>query len=66
MLYYNNWIILLNLYKNLLPFFKEDILTIPGNKFNNKGYTNDNPKLIKVSLIKWIWVFLYTAPKHPK
>ena len=40
------------------------ILNIPGIKFNPNGYSIDNPKLIKVSLINIIWVFLYTAQKE--
>ena len=40
------------------------ILNIPGNKYITNGSTKDNPKLIKVSFIKWIWVFNYTPQKQ--
>ena len=60
----NSW---LNLYRPslFLSFFlKEGILNIPGNKYIANGYTNEREKLIKVSLIKIIWVFTKTAQKH--
>ena len=50
---------------NFLFFnFKAVILKSPGINDSANGYTNDNPKLIPVSLINIIWVFLYTAQKH--
>ena len=58
---------LLNLYKHFLSFFlalNAGILKIPGNKYKPNGYTNDNEKLIKVSVISTIWVFLYTPQKQ--
>ena len=60
---------MINLYKHsLFAFFalNEIILKMPGIRYNNKGYIKDNPKLIRVSLIRWICVFLYTAQKHDK
>ena len=45
---------------------KAGTLNNPGNKYKINGYNKDNPKLIKVSLIRWICVFLYTAQKHIK
>ena len=58
---------MLNLYMHSLSlFFKDGILKIPGNKLIMNGYNNDNPKLINVSLIRWICVFLYTAQKHDR
>ena len=58
--------ILLNLYKHFLSLLgdlKAGIRKNPGIKFNPKGYSIDKAKLIKVSFIKIIWVFLYTAQK---
>ena len=40
------------------------ILKHPGIRHKIKGYNIEERKLIKVSLIKIIWVFLYTAQKH--
>ena len=60
-------IIKLVLYIHCLSFFfalKAGILNIPGNKFKPKGYIIDVAKLINVSLIKIIWVFVYTAQKQ--
>jgi len=53
--------ILLNLYKHSLlsfPGFKAGIRNIPGTKQRKNGYSKYNPKLITVSFIKRIWVFL--------
>ena len=59
--------ILLNLnMHSFLLLFNEDNLTIAGNKFKQNGYIKDNPKLINISFIKWIWVFLYTKQKNDK
>ncbi len=44
--------------------FNAGILKIPGNKFNPNGYIMDIPKLIKVSVINRICVFLYTPQKQ--
>ena len=60
-------IILLNLYKHFLSFLgalKAGIRKNPGTKFSPRGYNIDNAKLIEVSSIRIIWVFLYTAQKH--
>ena len=60
-------IIKLVLYIHCLSFFfalKAGILNIPGNKFKPNGYIIDVAKLINVSLIKIIWVFVYTAQKQ--
>ena len=44
-----------NLYKHFLFLPRKAlILKIPGIKYDPNGYINDNPKLIAVSLIKWI------------
>ena len=54
-------IIKLNLNKHILSLFfalKAGILNIPGNRYKPNGYTIEIPKLIKVSIIKIIWVFL--------
>ena len=60
-------IILLNLYNHflsLLGALKAVIRKNPGTKFSPRGYIIDNTKLIEVSSIRIIWVFLYTAQKH--
>ena len=46
--------------------FNADNLKMPGIKFRPKDNSNDIPKLIKVSLIRGIWVLLYTAQKQDK
>ena len=59
--------ILLKLYIIFLSFWgalKAGILNKPGNKYIPRGYIIDNPKLIIVSFIRWIWVFLYIAQKE--
>ena len=59
--------ILPNRYKHFLSLFldfKAAILKIPGNKFNPNGYIIDITKLIKVSIINIICVFLYTPQKQ--
>ena len=64
-----DWTILLNLNKHsllLLLSFNEIILKNPGNKLIKKGYIKDNPKLIKIFSIRYIWVFWNTAPKEDK
>ena len=43
---------------------KDFILIIAGNKERIKGYRKEIPKLIKVFLRRYIWVFLYTAQKQ--
>ena len=58
---YINCIILLNKYKHSLPFFPDvnaGIRKMPGIKHKKIGYSKPNTKLITVSLIKCIWVFL--------
>ena len=68
-LIYINWINLLILYKHFLSFFidfNDEILKIPGNKLKQNGYNKDSPKLKSVSLIRWIWVFLYKAQNDAK
>ena len=58
---YINCIILLKKYKHSLPFFPDvnaGIRKMPGIKHKKIGYSKPNTKLITVSLIKCIWVFL--------
>ena len=43
---------------------KEGILKHPGIKDNINGYTNDDPKLVSVSFINIVWVFIYTPQKQ--
>ena len=50
----------------LLLFFIEIILKTQGNKLIIKGYIKEMVKLIKLFLIKNIWVFLYTALNEDK
>ena len=60
-----NYINTLNIYNNLFIWnFKEIILNNEGNKYKIKGFNSNKQKLKKESLIKAIWVFLYTAQKH--
>ena len=54
---------MLNLNKNSPGSLKDFILIIAGNKERIKGYRKEIPKLIKVFLRRYIWVFLYTAQK---
>ena len=49
---------------NLFFFFIEGILNIVGANFIGIGLKKEVAKPIKVSLIKWYWVFLYTAQKE--
>ena len=59
--------ILLNLYRHFLSLFlalNAEILKNPGNKFIPNGYNIDKPKLINVSLINIISVFIYTTQKQ--
>ena len=63
------WIILLIsniIFLLFLGAFSDGSLNIPGIKNKPMGYNKDIPKLIIVSLIRWIWVFLYMAQKHDK
>ena len=56
-----------NLYKYFPEWFsilKDAILNIPGIRFTTNRYINDAIKLIKVSLIRWIWVLTYIPQKH--
>ena len=55
---------MLNLNKNSPGSLKDFILIIAGNKERIKGYRKEIPKLIKVFLRRYIWVFLYTAQKQ--
>ena len=67
LIYYNNAIsepILYRIFLSLFFAFNDGILKMPGNILIAKGYKFDNTKLINVSLIKIICVFLYTAQKH--
>ena len=43
---------------------KEGILKHPGIKDSINGYTNDDPKLVSVSFINIVWVFIYTPQKQ--
>ncbi len=51
-----------------MPFFflefNAGILNIPGIKYVQNGYINDNPKLKTVSFIKWICVWMYIPQKQ--
>ena len=60
--YYINWIIWLSIYKAFLSFLaalNAGILNNPGSRYIPSGYIIDNPKLIRVSLIRCIWVLVY-------
>ena len=46
-----------------MEFFNEKILKRASIKFMINGYNREKQKLIIVFLIKYIWVFWYTAPK---
>ena len=50
--------------KFLFCFFSENIRKAAESKQIINGVTNDNPKLDKVSLIRYICVFLYTKQKQ--
>ena len=57
----------LRIYKYFLSLFfalNTGILKNPGIKFKPNGYIIDKVKLIMVSIINIIWVFLYTAQKQ--
>ena len=66
-IYYIRAIIKLVSYMHFLSLFfalNAGIRKNPGNKFNPKGYNIEILKLINVSFINIIWVFLYTAQKQ--
>ena len=68
----NNYNIFFNTWLNLYKFFlfldldNEIFLNIAGIKLVPIGKRLSIPKLTNVSMIKWIWVYLYTAQKQPK
>ena len=61
------WTILLALYiHSYFDLLKDIFLRKAGIKLKIKGYKNEIPKLIKVFIIKNIWVFWYTAQNEDK
>ena len=61
------YIIFDKLYKHTLFLFfalNAHILKIPGIKLIKNGFTNDKPKLIILSLIRYIWLFIYIPQKQ--
>ena len=45
-------------------FLNAGIRKSPGSKFKPRGYTIDNPKLVKESIINIICVLIYTPQKQ--
>ena len=47
-------------------YLRAGILSKPGMRLIGKGYKREVAKLIRVSLIRYVWVFLYTAQKQER